>query len=90
MRNSAPNWSKIFALMPELESPGYQEASEAIRQKRIDEEREKRAAQMQQINKEKQSQKNKNRSMAVKSRLSQPPSVPDPLLGSNKRGGKKR
>lgn len=62
MHGSAPDWSKIFEKIPDLESPGYRETLEAVRLNKDASERQKLADQMQQINKEKQSQKNKNRS----------------------------
>jgi len=46
---SAPDWSAIFAERPDLEAPGYQEAMQAVRDKRNQAEMERIKAQMQEI-----------------------------------------
>lgn len=84
-----PNWNIIFAEFPELESPGYQETLQNIRQRQPDYETERLKAKMQLINKEKQSAKAKNRNKAAARQSVAPDSV-DPLFGINKRRGKKR
>lgn len=61
---SAPDWSAIFAEHPELEAPGYQEAVQAVQEKRSQAETERIRAQMQEILKEKNSSKNKARTQA--------------------------
>jgi hypothetical protein len=63
-----PNWSEVFTKIPELEAPGYQEAKQAIFEKRNANEADKIRQQMQEINKEKVSAKNRNRSQAKRSR----------------------
>lgn len=76
LRDSAPNWSKIFALRPDLESPGYQETVASMKEKLIDYEHERLVEKIKQIHKEKQSQKNKNRA-----KLSAKPSGDNSGLG---------
>jgi len=61
---SAPDWSAIFAERPDLEAPGYQEAMQAVRDKRNQAEMERIKAQMQEILKQKNSTKNKARTQA--------------------------
>jgi predicted phage tail protein len=58
----APNWAQIFARRPDLEVPGYQEALAHVRAKQPDFEAQRIKEKMQQIHKEKQSTKNRNRS----------------------------
>lgn len=60
-RSNCPDWSEIFRLRPDLEAPGYQEASQSVRDKKNMAEIERIRAQMQEIQKEKVSTKNKNR-----------------------------
>lgn len=33
-RSNCPDWSEIFRLRPDLEAPGYQEASQSVRDKK--------------------------------------------------------
>jgi hypothetical protein len=61
---SAPDWSAIFAEHPHLEAPGYQEALQAVRDKKNQAEIERIKAQMQEIQKQKTSEKNKARTQA--------------------------
>jgi hypothetical protein len=61
---SAPDWSAIFAERPELEAPGYQEALQAVRDKKNQVETERIRTQMQEILKQKNSTKNKARAQA--------------------------
>jgi hypothetical protein len=61
-RSSAPDWSAIFAERPDLEAPGYQEALQSVRDQKNGAEIERIKAQMQEIQKQKVSSKNKNRS----------------------------
>lgn len=77
LRDSAPNWSKIFALRPDLESPGYQETVASMKERLIDYEHERLVEKIKQIHKEKQSQKNKNRA-----KLSAKPSGSNSGLGA--------
>ena len=88
MKGSAPDWSKIFEKRPDLESPGYRETVEEIRLQKNNAERERLAAQMQQINKEKQSQRNKNRNRSAAARNSAVPDSVNPVFSVNKRGRK--
>ena len=84
-----PDWTGIFKRFPQLEAPGYQEVLKKIRQKLPDYEMEMLRAKMQQINKDKQSTKAKNRGKAAAKKSMAPDSV-DPLFGVNKGRGKKR
>jgi hypothetical protein len=61
---SAPDWAAIFAERPDLEAPGYQEALQAVRDKKNQAETERIRAQMQEILKQKNSTKNKARTQA--------------------------
>lgn len=63
-KSSAPDWSAIFAERPDLEAPGYQEALQAVRDKKNWAETERIKAQMQEILKQKNSSKNKARTQA--------------------------
>lgn len=62
LRGSAPDWSEIFRLRPDLESPGYQETLELMKNKQPNYELERLKEKMNQIHKEKLSAKSKNRS----------------------------
>lgn len=59
--SNSPDWSAIFAKRPDLEAPGYQEALQAVRDKKNQAEIEKIKAQMQEIQKDKLNAKNKVR-----------------------------
>lgn len=59
-----PDWTAIFARHPELEAPGYQEAVQALRDKRRQAEQDRIKAQMQDIQKSKVSHRNKMRNRA--------------------------
>ena len=83
------NWSAIFAKFPELEAPGYQETMQKIIKQQPDYELERLKAKMQSINKEKQSERSKNRSKTAAKKSVTQDSI-DPLFGVNKRRGKKR
>lgn len=65
-RCSAPDWSAIFAERPDLEAPGYQEALQSVRDQKNKAEIERIKAQMQEIQKQKVSSKNRNRSQNKK------------------------
>jgi hypothetical protein len=84
-----PDWSSIFEKFPELEAPGYQETLEKIRQRLPDYEAERLKAKMQQINKEKQGTRAKNRGKAAIKESATPDSA-DSLFSISKRRGKKR
>jgi len=88
MKGSTPDWSKIFEKRPDLESPGYRETVEEIQLRNNKAEKERLAAQMQQINKDKQSQRNKNRSRSAAARSSAVPDSINPVFSVNKRGRK--
>lgn len=83
------NWSGIFARLPELEAPGYQETLQKIRQSQPDYEAERLKTKMQLINKEKQSAKTKNRSKIAAQKSMAPNSV-NPLFSVNEGRCKKR
>lgn len=83
-RGSTPNWSEIFRLRPDLESPGYQETVRQMRSNQPNYELERLREKMGRIHKEKLSAKNKNRS-ANKKRSVNPEGM-DSLLSVNKRG----
>ena len=85
-KSSAPNWSEIFRLRPDLESPGYQETVEQMRNQQPNYELERLKEKMDRIHKEKISAKNKNRS--ANKRKSASPEGVNSLLGVNKRGSK--
>ncbi len=65
-RSSAPDWSAIFAERPDLEAPGYREALQSVRDQKNRAEIERIRAQMQEIQKQKVSSKNRNRSQNKK------------------------
>lgn len=65
-KSSAPDWSAIFAERPDLEAPGYQEAMQSVRDQKNRAEIERIKAQMQEIQKQKTSSKNKNRAQNKK------------------------
>jgi hypothetical protein len=58
----APNWTEIFARRPDLEVPGYQEVLAQVRARQHDFEAQRIKEKMQQIHKEKQRTKSRNRS----------------------------
>ena len=84
-----PDWNSVFAEFPELEAPGYQETLQKMREQQPDYEAERLKAKMQQINKEKQGTRAKNRGKAAVKESATPDSV-DSLFSVNKRRGKKR
>lgn len=57
--SSCPNWSRIFAKRPDLEAPGHQEAVRAIRDQKNKEQAERIKSMMQDIQKQRVSQRNK-------------------------------
>jgi len=61
MKSNVPQWSEIFAARPDLEAPGYQEALKATKDKNKQIETDRIKLQMQEIQKEKLSAKNKSR-----------------------------
>lgn len=65
-RSNCPDWSAIFAERPDLEAPGYQEALKSVRDQKNRAEIERIKAQMQEIQKQKVSSKNKNRTQNKK------------------------
>lgn len=84
-----PNWNSIFEKLPELEAPGYREILEKVRQRQPDYEAERLKAKMQQIKKEKQGTRAKNRSKEAVKESATPDSA-DSLFNVSKRRGKKR
>ena len=83
-----PNWSDIFKRFPELESPGYQETVQKMKNRQPDYEAERLKKKMQQINKEKQGARAKNRGKTAAKKSAAPNSV-NPLFGVSKRRGEK-
>lgn len=65
-KSTAPIWTEIFAERPDLEAPGYLEASRSVLEQRNRAEIERIKAQMQEIQKQRVSSKNKNRSQNKK------------------------
>lgn len=60
-KSSAPDWSAIFAVRPDLEPPGYTEAALLASENAKDADRERFAEKMRLIHKQKIATKNKNR-----------------------------
>lgn len=60
-KGSCPDWSEVFRNRPDLEAPGYQEAVRNVIEQKRRAETEKIKAQMQEIQKDKISYKNKTR-----------------------------
>lgn len=85
-----PDWNEIFTRRPDLESPGYQETVEQVREKQPDYEKERLRQKMQQIHKEKQSTKNKSRNQSASRKDSASPDATDSLFSANKGRRKKR
>ena len=56
-----PDWSEIFRLRPDLNPPGHDEAASFVNEKKNAAEAEKIRAQMQAINKDRVSYRNRNR-----------------------------
>lgn len=65
-KSTCPDWNAIFAARPDLEAPGYQEAKQAVIDKKNRAESERIKALMQEIQKQKTSYKNKARNLAKK------------------------
>lgn len=84
-----PDWTSIFKKFPELESPGYQETLQKMKNRQPDYEADRLKQKMQQINKEKQSVRVRNRAKTAAKESVAQDSV-DPLFGINKSRGKKR